>query len=353
MMSKDHKTEELGTPKNSSSPIIVTGAAGFIGFHVSRRLANAGFKVIAIDCFTPYYALELKEARWAELAKIKALQLERIDIADASAIAKLFADHKPERVIHLAAQPGVRRALVEPQPYIDANITAFLNILEACRHNNIQHLVYASSSSVYGANRKFPFSEHDNVDHPVSLYAATKKANEAMAHAYSHLFGFAATGLRFFTVYGPWGRPDMAVYAFTDAIANGREISVSNAGKVWRDFTYIDDIVEGITRVLDKPTAPNPDWDATNPDPATGAAPHRIYNIGNDNPEELNDLIGLIERALNRKAIRKDVPLPPGDVLETRADISDLRNAVGFAPSTSLEKGVEQFVSWYRSYHTL
>lgn len=335
----------------SSAPILVTGAAGFIGFHVAQRLAHEGLPVVAVDCFTPYYALELKEARWQVLAGLPGVTLERIDLADAAAVKALFARFEPKQVIHLAAQPGVRQAMIAPQPYIDANVTAFLNILEACRHSAIDHLVYASSSSVYGANKKLPFSEHDNVDHPVSLYAATKKANEAMAHAYCHLFGFAATGLRFFTVYGPWGRPDMAVYAFTDAIAQGREITVANGGKVWRDFTYIDDIVEGIIRVLKAPPVANPNWDAITPDPATAGAAHRIYNIGNDSPEELNDLIGLIERALNKKAIRKDMPLPPGDVLETRADISDLRRDVGFAPSTPLELGVDRFVAWYRGWH--
>lgn len=334
---------------SSIPPTLVTGAAGFIGFHVAQRLARQG-PVVAVDCFTPYYSLDLKEARWNELRVHEGISLERLDLADATAARNLFDRYGPKRVVHLAAQPGVRRALIEPQPYIDANITAFLNILEACRHEGIDHLVYASSSSVYGANRKLPFSEHDNADHPVSLYAATKKANEAMAHAYCHLFGFPATGLRFFTVYGPWGRPDMAVYAFTDAIANGREITVANAGRIRRDFTYIDDIVEGIVRVLGQPPAPNPGWNAARPDPAAAAAPHRVYNIGNDKPEELNELIRLIEHALGRKAIRIDVPLPPGDVLETRADITELRCAVGFAPSISLEEGVERFVSWYRTY---
>ncbi len=334
-------------------PIIVTGAAGFIGFHLARRLAGLGERVIAVDCFTPYYSLALKEARWNALCGLEGITLERIDLADAAATQDIFVRYQPKRIVHLAGQPGVRKALTEPQPYIDSNITAFLNVLEACRHNAIEHLVYASSSSVYGANRKLPFSEHDTTDHPISLYAATKKANEAMAHAYCHLFGFAATGLRFFTVYGPWGRPDMAVYAFTDAIEKGQEIKVANGGKVWRDFTYVDDIVEGIVRVLDHPPSSNPLWDAINPDPASAAAPHRVYNIGNDRPEELNDLIRLIERALNRKALRTDIPLPPGDVLETRADITDLRKAVGFSPATPLERGVEQFVAWYRTYQSI
>jgi len=333
------------------SSILVTGAAGFIGFHVARKLAQQGFRVVAVDNFSPYYSLDLKEARWNELQGRGDIVLERIDLADGEATAELFARHQPQRVVHLAAQPGVRRALTEPNPYIDANITAFLNVLEGCRHNEIDHLVYASSSSVYGANRKLPFSENDNADHPVSLYAATKKANEAMAHAYCHLFGFAVTGLRFFTVYGPWGRPDMAVYAFTDAIANGSPIRVANAGKVWRDFTYIDDIVEGIIRVLDRPARPDPDWNPLSPTPATSGVAHRIYNIGNDRPEELNDLVGMIEKALGRTAQRIDTPLPLGDVLETRADITDLRRDVGFAPATPLQLGVERFVAWYRTYH--
>ncbi len=334
-------------------PILVTGAAGFIGFHVAKRLAEQGVAIIAVDSFTPYYSLALKEARWSALQQIDNITCERLDLADAEATAGLFARHTPSRVIHLAAQPGVRRALTEPQPYIDANITAFLNILEGCRHHTVEHLVYASSSSVYGANRKLPFAESASANHQVSLYAATKKANEAMAHAYCHLFGFPATGLRFFTVYGPWGRPDMAVYAFTDAIAAGKPITVANGGKVWRDFTYIDDIVEGIIRVLGKTAAPDRNWDPVHPDSASSDAPHRIYNIGNDNPEELNDLIGLIEQELGKKAIRTDIPLPPGDVLETRADITDLRQAVGFAPATPLVEGVRRFVSWYRAYHTL
>jgi UDP-glucuronate 4-epimerase len=252
-------------------------------------------------------------------------------------------------VVHLAAQPGVR--FVDPQPYAASNLLGFMNMLEACRHGGVGHLVYASSSSVYGANGKLPFSEHDAADHPISLYAATKKANEMMAHSYAHLFGLPATGLRFFTVYGPWGRPDMAVYKFTHAIAEGREIQVANGGRVWRDFTYVDDIVEGIVRLVERPPAADPAWNAAKPDPAISPAPHRVYNIGNDRPEEVNRLIALIEGALGRKANRIDVPLPPGDVLETRADVSDLRRHVGFAPETSLEEGIRRFVAWYRGYH--
>ncbi|HEX2725153.1 MAG TPA: NAD-dependent epimerase [Beijerinckiaceae bacterium] len=334
-----------------SSPVLVTGAAGFIGFHVARRLLESGVRVVGADSFTSYYDPRLKEARFAELAAHKGFSGARLDLADEAAAQALFTEHRPKRVVHLAAQPGVRRALTDPHPYVAANVVGFLNILEGCRHGAVEHLVYASSSSVYGANRKLPFSERDRVDHPISLYAATKKADELMAHAYAHLFGLPATGLRFFTVYGPWGRPDMAVYAFTDAIAGGRPIEVANGGKVWRDFTYIDDVVEGVVRVLERPPASDAAWDATCPDPATSAAPHRVYNIGNDRPEELNQLIALIEAAVGRTATRLDRPLPPGDVLETRADITDLRNAIGFAPATPLEEGIRRFVEWYRSYH--
>src|SRR4051794_4269522 len=278
--------------------IFVTGAAGFIGFHVSKRLLERGEDVLGIDNINDYYDPALKHARLDILRKFERFQFVRADIADRAAIDDLFARHKPKRVVHLAAQAGVRYSLTNPHAYTESNITGFLNILEGCRHHVVEHLVYASSSSVYGANTKQPFSEHDNIDHPVSLYAATKKANELMAHTYAHLFGLASTGLRFFTVYGPWGRPDMAVYALTDAIARGRPIEVANAGRVWRDFTYIDDIAEAVVRVLDRPAVPDPRWDPLRPDPAKSSAPHRIYNIGNDSPEELNGLIALIEEAL-------------------------------------------------------
>jgi UDP-glucuronate 4-epimerase len=346
-------TERKATIMATDLPILITGAAGFIGFHAALRLLRAGVPVVGVDCFTSYYDLALKEARAAELARHEGFALERVDLADAAACADLFARVRPARVIHLAAQPGVRRALTEPQPYVTANVVAFLNVLEGCRHGGVEHLVYASSSSVYGANGTLPFSERHSVDHPVSLYAATKKSNELMAHAYSHLFGLPATGLRFFTVYGPWGRPDMAVYTFTHAIAQGRPIEVANGGRVWRDFTYVDDVVEGILRVSGRPAAPDPAWDARRPDPATSAAPHRVYNIGNDRPEELSRLIGIIEEALGRKAERIERPLPPGDVLETRADVTDLRRDVGFAPDTPLETGVARFVAWYKGYHGL
>jgi UDP-glucuronate 4-epimerase len=332
-----------------SAPILVTGAAGFIGFHVAQRLLAEGHQVVGVDSFTPYYDVSLKEARFAGLLPHNTFFGERVDLADAEATGDLFRRHRFERVVHLAAQPGVR--FVDPQPYAASNLLGFMNMLEACRHGDVGHLVYASSSSVYGANGKLPFSEHDAADHPISLYAATKKANEMMAHSYAHLFGLPATGLRFFTVYGPWGRPDMAVYKFTHAIAEGREIQVANGGKVWRDFTYVDDIVEGVVRLVDRAPAADPAWNAARPDPAISPAPHRVYNIGNDRPEEVNRLIGLIEEALGRKANRVDAPLPPGDVIETRADVQDLRRAVGFAPSTSLEEGIRRFVEWYRGYH--
>jgi UDP-glucuronate 4-epimerase len=332
-----------------SSPILVTGAAGFIGFHVVERLLADGHQVVGVDSFTPYYDVALKEARFARLTPHNTFLGECLDLADQQATRDLFQHHRFERVIHLAAQPGVR--FVDPQPYAASNLMGFMTMLEACRHGQVQHLVYASSSSVYGANRKLPFSEHDSTDHPISLYAATKKANEMMAHSYASLFGLPCTGLRFFTVYGPWGRPDMAVYKFTHAIAQGREIEVANGGKVWRDFTYVDDIVEGIVRLVEKAPASDPGWNAEHPDPATSAAPHRVYNIGNDSPEEVNRLIALIEEALGKQAKRVDVPLPPGDVLETRADVRDLRRDVGFAPATSLEEGIRRFVAWYKQYH--
>jgi len=332
-----------------SAPILVTGAAGFIGFHVAKRLLRDGHMVVGADSFTPYYDVSLKEARFARLTPHNTFVPERIDLSEAEATQDLFRRHRFERVIHLAAQPGVR--FIDAGPYARSNLVAFVNMLEACRHGDVRHLIYASSSSVYGANRKLPFSEHDPADHPISVYAATKRANEMLAHSYAHLFGLPATGLRFFTVYGPWGRPDMAVYTFTRAIAEGREIQVANAGRVWRDFTYVDDIVEGIVRLVDQAPAADPAWDAMAPDPATSSAPHRVYNIGNDRPEEVNRLIALIEETLGRKAIRVDKPLPPGDVLETRADVTDLRRAVGFAPSISLDEGVRRFVEWYRDYH--
>ena len=334
-----------------AGPIVVTGAAGFIGFHVALRLLRRGLVVIGVDNFTPYYDVGLKEARFAQLCAEPRFTPMRMDLADQARVKALFSDFQPSHFVHLAAQAGVRYSLADPHAYVQSNVVAFLNVLEGCRHAGVSHLVYASSSSVYGANRSIPFSEHHGASHPVSFYAATKSANECMAHSYSHLFGLPVTGLRFFTVYGPWGRPDMAVYTFTHAIAEGRTIEIANAGRVWRDFTYIDDIVEGVVRVLAAPPRPDPDWDSRAADPATSSAPYRIYNIGNDRPEEINRLIAIIETALSRRALRVNVPLPPGDVLKTRADVSDLRRAVGFAPATALEDGVQRFVEWYRDFH--
>jgi len=334
-----------------AGPVVVTGAAGFIGFHVASRLLRHGVEVVGVDNFTPYYDPRLKEERFARLCAEPRFTPMRMDLADQALVKALFCDFRPSHFVHLAAQAGVRYSLVDPHAYVQSNIVAFLNVLEGCRHTGVGHLVYASSSSVYGANRSIPFSEHHGANHPVSFYAATKSANECMAHSYSHLFGLPVTGLRFFTVYGPWGRPDMAVYTFTHAIAEGRTIEIANAGHVWRDFTYIDDIVEGVVRVLAAPPRADPDWDSQAADPATSSAPYRVYNIGNDRPEEINRLIAIIETALGRRALRVNVPLPPGDVLETRADVSDLRRAVGFAPATALEDGVQRFVEWYRDFH--
>jgi UDP-glucuronate 4-epimerase len=334
-----------------AGPVVVTGAAGFIGFHVTSRLLRHGVEVVGVDNFTPYYDPRLKEERFARLCAEPRFTPMRLDLADQALVKALFSDFRPSHFVHLAAQAGVRYSLIDPHAYVQSNIVAFLNVLEGCRRTGVGHLVYASSSSVYGANRNIPFSEHHGASHPVSFYAATKSANECMAHSYSHLFGLPVTGLRFFTVYGPWGRPDMAVYTFTHAIAEGRTIEIANAGHVWRDFTYIDDIVEGVVRVLAAPPRADPDWDSHAADPATSSAPYRIYNIGNDRPEEINRLIAIIETALGRRALRVDVPLPPGDVLETRADVSDLRRAVGFAPATALEDGVQRFVEWYRDFH--
>ncbi len=331
-------------------PILVTGAAGFIGYHVARRLLAKGCRVIGLDNLNAYYDPALKQARLRELSAFPDFRFEQRDLAHREAIAGLFAAHRFPFVIHLAAQAGVRYSLVEPHAYIDANITGFLNILEGCRHHGCRHLLYASSSSVYGANTRLPFSTADNVDHPVSLYGATKKANELMAHSYSHLFGLPATGLRFFTVYGPWGRPDMAYWLFTEAITAGKPIKLFNQGDVRRDFTYIDDIVESIVRLMAHPAASNPDWSGDNPDPATSCAPWRVFNIGNHTAVEVTHLVDLIEEAVGRKAKRELLPMQPGDVLETYADVTALQEAVGFAPKTPIADGVRAFVSWYRSY---
>ena len=329
----------------------MTGAAGFIGYHVSERLLGQGEAVIGLDNINDYYDPALKHARLARLEGRVGWRFVRQDIADRDAMARLFAEARPSRVIHLAAQAGVRYSLTNPHAYIDANLVGFTNILEGCRHHGVQHLTYASSSSVYGANTTMPFSIHQNVDHPLSLYAATKKANELMAHCYSHLYGLPTTGLRFFTVYGPWGRPDMAMFLFTKAILEGRPIDVFNNGQMRRDFTYIDDIVEGVVRVSAKTAAPNPDWTGTDPDPGTSRVPYRLYNIGNNQPVELLDLIRTLEDCLGRKAQMNLMPMQPGDVPATFADIDDLVRDVGFRPATPVAVGVRRFVGWYRDFY--
>ncbi len=331
--------------------ILVTGAAGFIGYHTSERLLARGDEVVGLDVVNNYYDPTLKESRVARLEKHAGFRLVREELGNRAAIEKLFAENRFERVIHLAAQAGVRYSLTHPHAYIESNLVGFLHILEGCRHNEVQHLTYASSSSVYGANTAMPFSVHQNVDHPVSLYAATKKANELMAHTYSHLYRLPTTGLRFFTVYGPWGRPDMAMFLFTKAILEGKPIDVFNHGRMQRDFTYIDDIVEGVIRTSDHTAEPNPDWDSDKPDPATSKAPYRIYNIGNNNPVELMHLIETIESSLGRTAEKRMLDLQPGDVPATYANVDALVKDVGFAPKTPIETGVRNFVAWYREYY--
>ena len=331
--------------------VLVTGAAGFIGMHCIERLLARGDQVVGIDNLNDYYDVTLKESRLSRIADHAAFRFHRVSIEDKEAMAGIFAEEKPDRVIHLAAQAGVRYSLENPHAYIDANLQGFMNILEGCRHHDVAHLAYASSSSVYGGNAQMPFSEHHSVDHPVSLYAATKKANELMAHTYSHLYGLPTTGLRFFTVYGPWGRPDMALFLFTDAIRNGRPIDVFNQGAMVRDFTYIDDIVEGVIRVLDKTATPDPDFDPMNPDPGTSTAPFRVFNIGNGNPTPLMDYIGALEDALGMTAEKNMMPMQPGDVPATSADTSELRDWVGFAPNTDVRDGVQRFVDWYIGYY--
>jgi UDP-glucuronate 4-epimerase len=330
--------------------IFVTGAAGFIGFHVAKRLLERGDAVVGIDNLNDYYDPTLKQARLQMLRQFDRFEFVLADVGDRDAIAELFAHHKPKRMVHLAAQAGVRYSLTNPHAYTESNITGFLNILEGCRHNGVEHLAYASSSSVYGSNTKQPFSEQDNVDHPVSLYAATKKANELMAHTYAHLFGVASTGLRFFTVYGPWGRPDMALFRFTKGILAGEPIPVFNEGKMIRDFTYIDDIVEGVIRVLDRRAEPDPAWTGADPNPARSSAPYRIFNIGNNRPVLLLDFIAALERALGRKAQLDLLPMQPGDVVSTQADVTALEEAVGFRPSTTVGEGIARFVAWYKDY---
>ena len=331
--------------------ILVTGAAGFIGMHVADRLLHDGEDVVGIDNLNDYYDVQLKLDRRAQLDKHDNFRFVELDLADRTAIEQLFEEGRFQRVIHLAAQPGVRYSLDHPHAYVASNLVGFLNVLEGCRHHTIEHLVYASSSAVYGANTKMPFSVHDNVDHPVSLYAATKKSNELMAHTYSHLYDIPTTGLRFFTVYGPWGRPDMAPSLFASAIIEGKPIDLFNQGKMQRDFTYIDDIVEGVVRVLDTIPAPDPEFDPAAPDAATSSAPYRLYNIGNHEPIELMTFIETLEAALGKTAEKNLMPMQPGDVVATYADTEALRTAVGFSPDTSLEAGLAEFAAWFSEYY--
>lgn len=335
------------------APHLVTGAAGFIGFHTSKRLLERGDEVVGLDSVNDYYDVTLKEARLAQLTSHPNFRFERVRLEDRTDMERVFSTGGFDRVIHLAAQAGVRYSLTHPHAYIESNLVGFLHILEGCRHHGVQHLTYASSSSVYGANTAMPFSVHQNVDHPVSLYAATKKANELMAHTYSHLYGLPTTGLRFFTVYGPWGRPDMALFLFTKAILEGQPIDVFNHGQMQRDFTYIDDIVEGVIRTSDHTAEPNPAWDSDAPDPATSRAPYRIYNIGNNNPVELMQLIRTLEESLGREAEKRMLPMQPGDVPATYADVEALVQDVGFAPKTPIAHGVREFVRWYREYYNI
>ncbi len=332
-------------------PILVTGAAGFIGYHVCLRYLDAGRSVVGIDSLNAYYDPALKRARLAELGKYNGFMFLKVDVADAAEMASVFETHEPSLVIHLAAQAGVRHSLHKPHDYVSANLAGFLNILEGCRHHGVRHLVYASSSSVYGAVTAEPFNEHVPADHPVSLYGATKRANELMAHSYSHLFEIPATGLRFFTVYGPWGRPDMALFLFSKAILAGEPIAVFGEGKMRRSFTYIDDIVEGVVRISDHPPVADPAWNGHTPDPATAPAPWRVYNIGNDQSVGLEEMIDALEGSLGRKAIRDYQPMQPGDVRATAADVADLFAAVGYQPATPLSEGIARFVVWYRDYY--
>ncbi|HUP59858.1 MAG TPA: NAD-dependent epimerase [Thermoanaerobaculia bacterium] len=331
--------------------VLVTGAAGFIGYHVSRRLLARGDDVVGVDNLNDYYDPSLKEARLALLRAMPRFQFECIDIGDQQAMERCFDSFRPQRVVHLAAQAGVRYSLTHPHAYAHSNLTGFLNILEGCRATGVEHLVYASSSSVYGANTRQPFSEHQNVDHPVSLYAATKKANELMAHTYAHLFRVPSTGLRFFTVYGPWGRPDMALFKFTRGILAGEPIPVFNEGRMVRDFTYIDDVAEGVERIVDHIAESDPEWDPADPDPARSAAPYRVYNIGNNRPVQLLEYIAVLEEQLGKKAKIELLPIQPGDVPSTMADVSELEAAVGFRPLTSVRDGIARFVKWYKDYY--
>jgi UDP-glucuronate 4-epimerase len=331
--------------------ILVTGAAGFIGFHLSNKLGNLGYQVVGLDNMNDYYDVNLKRARLAVLGKNPNFAFRETDLVDKESVDRLFKEYNFPYVVNLAAQAGVRYSITNPYAYLHSNLTGFLNILEGCRHHDVKHLVYASSSSVYGANKKMPFSVHDNVDHPLSLYAATKKSNELMAHTYSSLYGLPTTGLRFFTVYGPMGRPDMALFLFTKAISEGKPIDVYNNGKMRRDFTYVDDIIEGISRLVPLPATPNKEWSGLTPDPATSFAPYRIYNIGNNKPVELLRFIELIEEYLGKKAIMNLMPLQDGDVPESHANVDDLIRDVGFQPATTIETGVKNFVDWYLEYY--
>jgi UDP-glucuronate 4-epimerase len=337
----------------SDQIILVTGAAGFIGFHVARRLLVEGRNVVGLDNLNSYYDPALKGARLNVLREDSRFSFVHLDLSDRAAIKSLFARYRFPTVIHLAAQAGVRYSLEHPHAYVDANLDGFINVLEGCRHAGCKHLLFASSSSVYGANTKLPFSVQDNVDHPISLYAASKKANELMAHAYSHLHGIPATGLRFFTVYGPWGRPDMAMFLFAKAIVEGTPIKLFNHGNMRRDFTYIDDVSEAVVRLVDRPPQGNPNWSGQKPDPATSAAPWKIYNIGSNSPEELVHVVSLLETEFGRTAVKEMVPMQPGDVPATYADIEDLTREVGFRPATKIEQGIARFAKWYRDYHNV
>jgi UDP-glucuronate 4-epimerase len=334
-----------------ANKILVTGAAGFIGFHLCQRLLARGDEVVGLDNLNDYYDVTLKENRLKRLINKENFQFIKCDLADRIGMEQVFAEHSYDAVVNLAAQAGVRYSLTNPYAYVDANLVGFMNVLEGCRHQQVGHLVYASSSSVYGANTSMPFSVHDNIDHPVSLYAASKKANELMAHTYAHLYKLPCTGLRFFTVYGPWGRPDMALFLFTRAILAGEPIDVFNYGRMRRDFTYIEDIIEGVVRVVDRPAKPNPRWSGDEPDPGTSLAPYRVYNIGNNNPVELMQLIETLEKKLGRESVKNFMPIQPGDVPATWADVDDLARDVCFRPSTSIEVGIAHFVDWYKGYY--
>ena len=336
---------------DTGKPVLVTGAAGFIGFHLSLRLLKEGKQVVGLDNVNDYYDVQLKWDRLKQLEASPLFRLHRLDLQDRAGMEALFREHEFGTVVHLAAQARVRYSLTNPHAYLESNLAGFLNILEGCRHHKASHLVFASSSSVYGANTAMPFSVHQNVDHPVSLYAATKKANELMAHSYAHLYGLPCTGLRFFTVYGPWGRPDMALFLFTRAILAGKPIQVFNHGKMKRDFTYIDDIIEGVVRVMGKPAAPSPEWSGDSPDPGTSYGPYRIYNIGNNQPVELLEFISTLETCLGIEAKKDLLPMQPGDVPATYADIDDLSRDFGFRPKTPLNEGIARFVQWYREYY--